>query len=117
MFPPADDHEPLPLERCMRFYAHFQDSGAFFVAVLEKQAEFKAAPEDIKVWAGQAPAPPAATRSAAVSAASSPLRTAVVIGAPTPAKRFTSAARFAALRLAATTRAPSASATEIEAPP
>ncbi|GAA97529.1 hypothetical protein E5Q_04207 [Mixia osmundae IAM 14324] len=31
--------EALDLERCMRFYPHVQDTGAFFVAVLEKIAK------------------------------------------------------------------------------
>lgn len=43
MFPrPEGD---LPLERCMRVYAHLQDTGGFFITVLEKKAEFKAKPE------------------------------------------------------------------------
>lgn len=37
--------KPLPLERCMRVYPHQQDTGGFFIAVLEKRAEFKARPE------------------------------------------------------------------------
>ena len=44
MFPPAAD-EQIPLERCMRVYPHFQDTGAFFIAVLEKQSEIRAKPE------------------------------------------------------------------------
>lgn len=35
----------LSLERCMRIYAHLQDTGGFFIAVLEKKAEFKTTPE------------------------------------------------------------------------
>lgn len=42
MFPPND---PLPLERCMRVYPHLQDTGGFFIAVLEKLTEIKARPE------------------------------------------------------------------------
>lgn len=38
MFPPAAD-AGLPLERCMRFLPHHQDTGGFFVAVLEKVRE------------------------------------------------------------------------------
>ncbi|KOS17817.1 Multisite-specific tRNA:(cytosine-C(5))-methyltransferase [Escovopsis weberi] len=36
----------LPLERCMRVYPHLQDTGAFFITVLEKKAEFKAKNEN-----------------------------------------------------------------------
>ncbi|KAL4909663.1 hypothetical protein BDW74DRAFT_42299 [Aspergillus multicolor] len=43
MFPPATD---MPLERCMRVYPHLQDTGGFFITVLEKQSEIKAKPED-----------------------------------------------------------------------
>ncbi|SPO05966.1 related to tRNA (cytosine-5-)-methyltransferase [Cephalotrichum gorgonifer] len=42
MFPKYAD---IPLERCMRVYAHLQDTGGFFITVLEKKAEFKAKPE------------------------------------------------------------------------
>lgn len=44
MFPP-EDAEQIPLENCMRMYPHQQDTGGFFVAVLEKQTEIKAKPE------------------------------------------------------------------------
>ena len=37
--------EGPPLERCMRVYGHQQDTGAFFIAVLEKKAEIRARPE------------------------------------------------------------------------
>lgn len=43
MFPPQED---LPLDRAMRVYPHFQDTGAFFIAILEKQSEIKAKPEE-----------------------------------------------------------------------
>ncbi|CAG8648449.1 8027_t:CDS:10, partial [Cetraspora pellucida] len=33
---PPPDVDQLNLERCMRIYPHFQDTGAFFVAVLQK---------------------------------------------------------------------------------
>lgn len=36
----------LPLERCMRVYPHLQDTGGFFITVLEKKAEFKAKNEN-----------------------------------------------------------------------
>lgn len=44
MFPPAceDESSKVPLERCMRIYPHLQDTGGFFVAILEKQSEIKA---------------------------------------------------------------------------
>lgn len=50
MFPrPADSIcADLPLERCMRVYAHQQDTGGFFITVLQKKAEFKAKPEEIR---------------------------------------------------------------------
>lgn len=44
---------PLPLERCMRLLPHHQDTGGFFVAVMEKVAEW---PKDVrrKIGAKQA---------------------------------------------------------------
>ena len=45
MFPPKVSHDSVPLERCMRVYAHLQDTGAFFITVLEKKIEIKARPE------------------------------------------------------------------------
>jgi hypothetical protein len=33
---PSDEKAALPLERCMRFLPHHNDTGGFFVAVLEK---------------------------------------------------------------------------------
>jgi 16S rRNA C967 or C1407 C5-methylase (RsmB/RsmF family) len=36
----------LPLERCMRIYPHLQDTGGFFITVLEKKSEFKARNEN-----------------------------------------------------------------------
>lgn len=45
MFPPGD---PLPLDRCMRVYPHLQDTGGFFITVLEKLTEIKARPEQKK---------------------------------------------------------------------
>ena len=43
MFPPAYEVEgsKVPLEHCMRIYPHLQDTGGFFVAILEKQSEIK----------------------------------------------------------------------------
>ncbi|EHY53874.1 tRNA (cytosine-5-)-methyltransferase ncl1 [Exophiala dermatitidis] len=43
MFPPKND---LPLDRAMRVYPHKQDTGAFFIAILEKRSEIKARPEE-----------------------------------------------------------------------
>ncbi|KUJ17011.1 S-adenosyl-L-methionine-dependent methyltransferase [Mollisia scopiformis] len=47
MFPPIDGSEisQVPLENCMRVYAHLQDTGGFFIAILEKVTEFRAKPE------------------------------------------------------------------------
>ncbi|RCI13800.1 hypothetical protein L249_8021 [Ophiocordyceps polyrhachis-furcata BCC 54312] len=42
----GSDRGLLPLERCMRVYPHLQDTGAFFIAVLGKRAEFKARNEN-----------------------------------------------------------------------
>lgn len=39
MFP--SDSSSIPFERCMRVYPHLQDTGAFFIAVLEKRSEIK----------------------------------------------------------------------------
>ena len=46
-FPP-DESERIPLERCMRVYPHHQDTGGFFITVLEKKTEIRARPEDVK---------------------------------------------------------------------
>ncbi|KAJ3553704.1 hypothetical protein NPX13_g10820 [Xylaria arbuscula] len=47
MFPRPDtsDCSGLPLDRCMRVYPHQQDTGGFFITVLEKKKEFKAKDE------------------------------------------------------------------------
>ncbi|KAK8042744.1 Multisite-specific tRNA:(cytosine-C(5))-methyltransferase [Apiospora phragmitis] len=47
MFPRPDtsDCSGLPLDRCMRVYAHQQDTGGFFITVLEKKADLKVRPE------------------------------------------------------------------------
>lgn len=45
MFPPEAE-EKIPLENCMRVYPHQQDTGGFFIAILEKQGEIKAKPEN-----------------------------------------------------------------------
>ena len=46
MFPPTGENADLPLERCTRIYPHLQDTGGFFITVLEKQSEIRAKPED-----------------------------------------------------------------------
>lgn len=48
MFPKREgsDAYGLPLERCMRVYSHLQDTGGFFITVLEKKTEFKAKNEN-----------------------------------------------------------------------
>lgn len=43
MFPPKTD---LALDRAIRVYPHQQDTGAFFIAILEKKSEIKARPLD-----------------------------------------------------------------------
>ncbi|KAI1775177.1 S-adenosyl-L-methionine-dependent methyltransferase [Hypoxylon cercidicola] len=43
--PDSSNCSALPLDRCMRVYAHQQDTGGFFITVLEKKDEFKAKPE------------------------------------------------------------------------
>ncbi|KAK4963291.1 tRNA (cytosine-5-)-methyltransferase ncl1 [Elasticomyces elasticus] len=45
MFAP-DVEEKIPLQHCMRVYPHQQDTGGFFIAVLEKKAEIRAKPEN-----------------------------------------------------------------------
>ncbi|KAI9848788.1 MAG: hypothetical protein M1838_000369 [Thelocarpon superellum] len=65
MFPPSSSPPPegqapapLPLGRCMRVYPHLQDTGGFFIAVLEKKAEIRARPEgEPKPAATKPPAP------------------------------------------------------------
>jgi 16S rRNA C967 or C1407 C5-methylase (RsmB/RsmF family) len=57
MFPKLEDSDAynLPLDRCMRVYSHMQDTGGFFITVLEKKKEFKAKNEnDRKATVGQA---------------------------------------------------------------
>ncbi|KAL8873034.1 MAG: hypothetical protein Q9174_001435 [Haloplaca sp. 1 TL-2023] len=43
MFPPS---EPPPLNRCIRIYPHLQDTGGFFICVLEKASALQVKPED-----------------------------------------------------------------------
>ncbi|KAF2864324.1 S-adenosyl-L-methionine-dependent methyltransferase [Piedraia hortae CBS 480.64] len=44
MFPP-DAGEKIPLQNCMRVYPHQQDTGGFFISVLEKVETIRAKPE------------------------------------------------------------------------
>lgn len=48
MFPRNHDEKTpeIPLERCLRVYAHQQDTGGFFIVALHKKKEFKAKPEN-----------------------------------------------------------------------
>ncbi len=48
MFPKPEGSEGhnLPLDRCMRVYSHLQDTGGFFITVLEKKQEFRAKNEN-----------------------------------------------------------------------
>lgn len=48
MFPPTEDDEEIELSRCMRVYPHQQDTGGFFITVLEKKGEIKTRPEGSK---------------------------------------------------------------------
>ncbi|KAL9131517.1 MAG: hypothetical protein Q9175_006747, partial [Cornicularia normoerica] len=45
MFPSKKREEAVPLDRCMRVYGHLQDTGAFFITVLQKKIEIKTRPE------------------------------------------------------------------------
>jgi multisite-specific tRNA:(cytosine-C5)-methyltransferase len=47
MFPLAgpEDTNAAPVERCIRVYPHFQDTGGFFITALEKLSEIRARPE------------------------------------------------------------------------
>ena len=47
MFTPTADspQSQIPFERCIRVYAHQQDTGGFFIAILQKMTEFRAKPE------------------------------------------------------------------------
>ncbi|KAM3542383.1 hypothetical protein ARSEF1564_004675 [Beauveria bassiana] len=56
MFPKREgsDAYGLPLERCMRVYSHLQDTGGFFITVLEKKSDFKAKNENVRKAAATA---------------------------------------------------------------
>ncbi|KAK2768276.1 hypothetical protein FQN54_000129 [Arachnomyces sp. PD_36] len=55
MFPPTGENEEIPLERCIRVYPHQQDTGGFFITVLEKLTEIKTKPEEPPKAASKAP--------------------------------------------------------------
>ena len=68
MFAPGPE-EGIPLKNCMRVYPHQQDTGGFFIAVLEKTAEIRAKPEAEsksmnRGWTFIKPEEPAATTGA-----------------------------------------------------
>lgn len=48
MFPPSGENGTIDLSRCMRVYPHQQDTGGFFITVLEKKGEIRAKPESQK---------------------------------------------------------------------
>ncbi|KAK4193567.1 mitochondrial GTPase [Podospora australis] len=67
--PATSDCADLPLERCMRVYAHQQDTGGFFITALHKKAEFKAKPEELR----RNPGPKPKTNGTATAAPKRPL--------------------------------------------
>ena len=42
---PGSPGSKIPFQHCIRVYSHLQDTGGFFIAILEKKSEFKAKPE------------------------------------------------------------------------
>lgn len=70
MFPPkADETTPsIPLERCIRIYAHQQDTGGFFIVALHKKKEFKLKPENWRHFADKAEANAIKTEEATADA-------------------------------------------------
>ncbi|KAK7523749.1 putative methyltransferase [Phyllosticta citriasiana] len=56
---PENEADRMPLERCIRVYPHLQDTGGFFITVLEKKSEIRARPEGAGVPGGSKTAPPA----------------------------------------------------------
>lgn len=65
MFPRKQDEESpaIPLEKCIRVYAHQQDTGGFFITALHKKKEFKAKPENWMSLANKASEPATAQES------------------------------------------------------
>jgi multisite-specific tRNA:(cytosine-C5)-methyltransferase len=90
VFPPSED-QGIPLERCVRVYPHQQDTGGFFIAVLEKQSEIKAAtiPKVEQESTDTAPAPVMAGEiEIKASALAAPLDEPIAATAPeSPTKR------------------------------
>lgn len=56
MFPPVAEDPGVDLTRCTRVYAHQQDTGCFFIAVLEKKSEIKTKPEKTSKQGASTPA-------------------------------------------------------------
>lgn len=65
MFPRKQDEDSpaIPLENCIRVYAHQQDTGGFFITALHKKKEFKAKPENWMSLANKASEPATAQES------------------------------------------------------
>lgn len=65
MFPRKQDEDTpaIPLEKCIRVYAHQQDTGGFFITALHKKKEFKAKPENWMSLANKATEPATAQES------------------------------------------------------
>lgn len=65
MFPRKQEQDTpaIPLEKCIRVYAHQQDTGGFFITALHKKKEFKAKPENWMSLASKAPGPAVAQES------------------------------------------------------
>lgn len=65
MFPRKQEQDTpaIPLEKCIRVYAHQQDTGGFFITALHKKKEFKAKPENWLSLANKAPGPAVAQES------------------------------------------------------
>lgn len=62
MFPPKateNESERVPLDRCIRVYPHHQDTGGFFITVIEKAEEIRARPEYQANASGSKAVPPA----------------------------------------------------------
>ncbi|EOA91732.1 tRNA (cytosine-5-)-methyltransferase ncl1 [Exserohilum turcicum] len=77
-FPPIakSEEERIPLERCIRVYPHQQDTGGFFIAILEKL-------DDIKISQIQNP-----ENSAKAQKAQTPADTTTDSSIPTPAENI-----------------------------
>lgn len=65
MFPRKQDEgaPTIPLEKCIRVYAHQQDTGGFFITALHKKKEFKAKPENWMSLASKTVGPAVAQES------------------------------------------------------